>query len=52
MPDSDVKIEVKYKTLEEYVAVPDTFLGRSITLIFIGFILIGLGVYTVNYVKN
>ena len=32
--------------------MPDTFLGKSLTLIMIGFILIGLGVYTVNYVKN
>ena len=52
MPMSDVKVEIKYKEIAEYVPVPDTFLGRSITLIFIGLILIGLGVYTVNYVKN
>ena len=51
-PLNDIKIEVQYKIAGEYVPIPDTFLGKSITLIFIGLILIGLGVYTVNYVKN
>ena len=52
MPNSDVKIEIQYKEVAEYVPIPDTFLGRNLTIIFIGLILIGLGVYTVNYVKN
>ena len=51
-PLNDIKIEVQYKIAGEYVPIPDTFLGKSLTLIMIGFILIGLGVYTVNYVKN
>ena len=51
-PLNDIKIEVQYKIAGEYVPMPDTFLGKSLTLIMIGFILIGLGVYTVNYIKN
>ena len=51
-PMTDVKIEVQYKEVEEYVPIPDTFLGKSLGLILIGFILIGLGVYTINYVKE
>ena len=51
-PMKDVSVEVQYKKAGEYVPIPDTFLGKSLTLIIIGFILIGLGVYTVNYVKN
>ena len=52
MPNSDVNIEVQFRSIGEYVPIPDTFLGRNLTIIFIGLILIGLGVYTVNYVKN
>ena len=51
MPSSDVKVEVKYKG-GEYVPIPDTFLGKSVTLIFIGLILVGLGMYTISYVKR
>ena len=51
MPSSDVKVEVKYVN-GEYLPIPDTFLGKSTTLILIGLILVSLGVYTINYVKN
>ena len=51
MPMSDVKVEVKYVN-GEYLPIPDTFLGKSTTLILIGLILVSLGVYTINYVKN
>ena len=51
MPMNDVKIEVKY-VQGEYLPIPDTGLGKSITLILIGTILIGLGFYTVNYVRQ
>ena len=50
MPTSDVRIEVKYVE-GEYLPIPDTFLGKSSTLIVIGLILIGLGVYTFNYIN-
>ena len=50
-PMNDVRVEVKY-VQGEYLPIPDTFLGKSITLILIGLILIGLGLYTVNYVKR
>ena len=48
---SDVKVEVKYE-YGEYVPIPDTFLGKSVTLIFIGLILVSLGLYTINYVRQ
>ena len=51
MPLSDVKIEVQYK-MGEYLPIPDTFLGKSITLILIGLVLISLGFYTINYVRQ
>ena len=51
MPSSDVKVEVKYKS-GEYLPIPDTFLGKSVSLILIGLILISLGVYTVNYISQ
>ena len=51
MPMSDVKVEVKYE-YGEYVPIPDTFLGKSVTLIFIGLILVSLGLYTINYVRQ
>ena len=51
MPSSDVKVEVKYK-YGEYVPIPDTFLSKSVTLIFIGLILVSLGLYTINYVRQ
>ena len=50
-PMSDVKVEVKYKS-GEYLPIPDTFLGKSVSLILIGLILISLGVYTVNYISQ
>ena len=50
-PANDVKIEVKY-VLGEYLPIPDTFLGKSFTVIIIGLILVGLGFYTINYVKG
>ena len=51
MPMNDVKIEVKY-VQGEYLPIPDTFLGKSFTVIIIGLILVGLGFYTINYVKG
>ena len=51
MPLNDVKVEVKYE-YGEYVPIPDTFLGKSVTLIFIGLILVSLGLYTINYVRQ
>ena len=51
MPGSDVKIEVKY-VQGEYLPIPDTFLSKSLTLIIIGLILVGLGIYTINYVRQ
>ena len=51
MPSSDVKIEVKYKG-GEYVPIPDTFMSNSLKVSFIGLILVGLGFYTINYVKR
>lgn len=50
-PMNDVKIEIKY-TNGEYLPIPDTFLGKSITLSIIGLILVGLGIYTFNYVRK
>ena len=50
-PLNDVKIEVKYVN-GEYLPIPDTFLGKSLTVIIIGLILVGLGFYTINYVKG
>ena len=51
MPGSDVTIQVLYKG-GEYLPIPDTGLGKSITLILIGVILISVGLYTVNYVRH
>ena len=50
-PMNDVKVEVKY-VQGEYLPIPDTFLGKSFTVIIIGLILVGLGFYTINYVKG
>ena len=50
-PMNDVKVEVKY-VYGEYLPIPDTFLGKSITLILIGLVLISLGIYTINYVRQ
>ena len=50
-PLNDVKIEVKYVE-GEYLPIPDTGLSKSLTLILIGLILVGLGYYTINYVRN
>ncbi len=47
-PMNDVKIEVQYK-VGEYLPIPDTGLGKSITVILIGLVLISLGFYTINY---
>ena len=51
MPSSDVIVEVKYKG-GEYLPIPDTGLGRNLTIVLISLILIGLGFYTINYVKR
>ena len=51
MPMNDVKIEVKYVE-GEYLPIPDTFLGKSVSVIFIGLVLISLGLYTINYVRQ
>ncbi|MBQ8534526.1 MAG: hypothetical protein IJ463_02450 [Bacilli bacterium] len=51
MPMSDVKVEVKY-VKGEYLPIPDTFLSRSVSLILIGLILVSLGFYTINYVRQ
>ncbi|MBQ8534521.1 MAG: hypothetical protein IJ463_02425 [Bacilli bacterium] len=50
-PLNDVKVEVKY-VKGEYLPIPDTFLGKSVSLIIIGVILISLGFYTINYVRQ
>ena len=50
-PMNDVKIEVKY-VQGEYLPIPDTFLGKSVSLILIGLILISLGFYTINFVRQ
>ena len=50
-PLNDVKIEVKY-IQGEYLPIPNTALSQSITLIIIGVVLIGLGLYTFNYVRS
>ena len=51
MPGSDVIVSVTYK-VGEYLPIPDTGLSQSITIILIGLILISLGVYTINYVRQ
>ena len=51
MPMSDVNVEVKYEK-GEYLPIPDTFLSRSLTLSIIGLVLVGLGIYTFNYVRK
>ena len=51
MPFGDVNVEVKY-VKGEYLPIPDTFLGKSVNLILIGLILISLGFYTINYVRQ
>ena len=51
MPSSDVRVEVTYKG-GEYLPIPDTGLGRNLTIVLISLILIGLGFYTINYVKR
>ena len=50
-PLNDVKIEVKYIN-GEYLPIPNTALSQSITVIIIGVILVGLGFYTINYVRS
>ena len=51
MPSSDVKVEVKYKG-GEYLPIPNTALSQNISFILIGIILIGLGMYTMNFIKR
>ena len=51
MPNSDVKVDVLF-IKGEYLPIPDTFLGKSVTVVVIGLILIGLGFYTINYVRE
>ena len=51
MPSSDVVVSVTYKQ-GEYLPIPDTGLSQSITIILIGLILISLGAYTINYVRQ
>ena len=51
MPMSDVKVEVKYKG-GEYLPIPNTALSQNISFILIGIILIGLGMYTMNFIKR
>ena len=51
MPLNDVKVEVKY--IEgEYLPIPNTALSQNISFILIGLILIGLGSYTMKFVKR
>ena len=50
-PLNDVKVEVKY-VKGEYLPIPDTFLGKSVSLIIIGLVLVSLGFYTINYVRQ
>ena len=51
MPGSDVIVSVTYK-VGEYLPIPDTGLSQSITIILIGLILMSLGAYTINYVRQ
>ena len=51
MPGSDVIVSVTYN-VGEYLPIPDTGLSQSITIILIGLILISLGAYTINYVRQ
>ena len=51
MPSTDVKVEVKYKG-GEYLPIPNTALSQNISFILIGIILIGLGMYTMNFIKR
>ncbi|MBQ8534523.1 MAG: hypothetical protein IJ463_02435 [Bacilli bacterium] len=50
-PLNDVTVEVKY-VKGEYLPIPDTFLGKSVSLIIIGLVLVSLGFYTINYVRQ
>ena len=51
MPLNDVKVEVKY--IEgEYLPIPNTSLSQNLSFILIGIILIGLGSYTMKFVKR
>ena len=50
-PMNDVTVEVQFKQ-GEYLPIPDTGLGRNLTIVLISLILIGLGFYTINYVKR
>lgn len=50
-PMNDVTVEVQFKQ-GEYLPIPDTGLGKSITVILIGLVLISLGFYTINYVRQ
>ena len=51
MPSTDVKVEVKYKG-GEYLPIPNTALSQNISFILIGILLIGLGMYTMNFIKR
>ena len=50
-PLNDVKIEVTYIN-GEYVPIPNTALNSNVTFILISVILIGLGLYVMNFVKR
>ena len=46
-----VNIEIKYVN-GEYVPIPNTALNSNVTFILISIILIGLGIYVMNFVKR
>ena len=50
-PLNEVTVEVKY-VKGEYLPIPDTFIGKSVSLIIIGLVLVSLGFYTINYVRQ
>ena len=51
MPMNAVNIEIKYVN-GEYVPIPNTALNSNVTFILISIILIGLGIYVMNFVKR
>ena len=50
-PINDVRVEVKYVN-GEYLPIPDTALSKNLTFVLIGLLLVILGTYTINYVRQ
>lgn len=51
MPMNAVNIEIKYID-GQYVEIPNTSLNKNISFLIIGFLLIGFGIYTIDYIKD